>query len=50
MTPLQTSYVKAITEARRRDFVHEGLRWFDVKRFNIVVNHVTFGEADQCLG
>ncbi len=49
MTPLQTSYVKAITEARRRDFVHEGLRWFDVKRFNIVVNHVTFGEAANVL-
>lgn len=49
MTPLQTSYIKAITEARRRDFVHEGLRWFDVKRFNIVVNHVTFGKAANVL-
>jgi hypothetical protein len=39
MTPLQTSYIKAIAETRRRDFIHEGMRWFDVKRFNIVVNH-----------
>ncbi|WP_281637630.1 RagB/SusD family nutrient uptake outer membrane protein [Flavobacterium marginilacus] len=39
MTPVQTSYIKAIAEARRRDFIHEGMRWFDVKRFNIVVNH-----------
>ncbi|MGO4773020.1 RagB/SusD family nutrient uptake outer membrane protein [Flavobacterium sp. W22_SRS_FK3] len=43
MTALQTSYVKAVAQARRRDFVHEGLRWLDVKRFNIVVNHTTFG-------
>jgi len=43
MTPVQTSYVKAIAQARRRDFVHEGLRWLDVKRFNLVVNHATFG-------
>lgn len=39
MTPLQTSYIKAIAETRRRDFIHEGMRWFDIKRFNIVVNH-----------
>jgi hypothetical protein len=39
MTPVQTSYIKAIAETRRRDFIHEGMRWFDVKRFNIIVNH-----------
>ncbi|WP_269235798.1 RagB/SusD family nutrient uptake outer membrane protein [Flavobacterium flavigenum] len=39
MTPVQTSYIKALAETRRRDFVHEGMRWFDVKRFNLVVNH-----------
>lgn len=49
MTPVQTSYVKAIAEARRRDFVHEGLRWFDVKRFNLVVNHATFGKPTNTL-
>ncbi|RZJ53015.1 MAG: RagB/SusD family nutrient uptake outer membrane protein [Flavobacterium sp.] len=41
MTPVQTSYIKAIVETRRRDFIHEGIRWFDIKRFNIVVNHET---------
>lgn len=41
MTPLQTSYIKAIAETRRRDFIHEGMRWFDVKRFDIVVKHET---------
>jgi hypothetical protein len=49
MTPVQTSYVKAIAEARRRDFVHEGLRWLDVKRFNIVVIHPTFGKPTNVL-
>jgi hypothetical protein len=39
MTAVQTSYIKAIAETRRRDFIHEGMRWFDIKRFNIVVNH-----------
>lgn len=41
MTPVQTSYIKAIAETKRRDFIHEGLRWFDIKRFNIVVKHET---------
>ncbi|MCP2025035.1 hypothetical protein L1276_000175 [Flavobacterium sp. HSC-32F16] len=41
LTPLQASYIKAITEARRREFIHEGLRWFDIKRFNLVVEHIT---------
>ncbi|WP_052483773.1 RagB/SusD family nutrient uptake outer membrane protein [Flavobacterium sp. MEB061] len=42
LTPVQTSYIKAIAEARRREFVHEGMRWFDIKRFNLVVEHDTY--------
>jgi len=49
MTPVQTSYVKAIAETRRRDFIHEGMRWFDVKRFNIVVNHETTNKPVNTL-
>ncbi|WP_316632725.1 RagB/SusD family nutrient uptake outer membrane protein [uncultured Flavobacterium sp.] len=49
MTPVQTSYVKAIAETRRRDFIHEGMRWFDVKRFNIVVNHETNNKPTNIL-
>lgn len=49
MTPVQTSYVKAIAETRRRDFVHEGMRWFDVKRFNIVVKHETTNKPVNTL-
>jgi len=49
MTPVQTSYIKAIAETRRRDFIHEGMRWFDVKRFNIVVNHETENKPTNTL-
>ncbi|WP_281233592.1 RagB/SusD family nutrient uptake outer membrane protein [Flavobacterium gelatinilyticum] len=42
LTPLQTSYIKAIAEARRREFLHEGIRWFDIRRFNLVVEHNTY--------
>lgn len=42
LSPIQASYIKAIAEARRRDFIHEGIRWFDIKRFNIVVEHDTY--------
>jgi hypothetical protein len=49
MTPVQTSYIKAIAETRRRDFVHEGMRWFDVKRFNIVVNHESTNKPTNVL-
>jgi hypothetical protein len=47
LTPEQTSYIKAITEARRREFLHEGLRWFDIKRFNLVVVHNTYNPQGQ---
>lgn len=47
LSPIQASYIKAIAEARRRDFMREGLRWFDIRRFNLVVEHNTleFGKV-----
>nr|WP_315239090.1 RagB/SusD family nutrient uptake outer membrane protein [uncultured Flavobacterium sp.] len=47
LSPVQASYIKAIAEARRREFIHEGMRWFDIKRFNLVVAHNTieFGQV-----
>ena len=39
MNAKQTSFVKLIAELRRREFIHEGLRWFDVRRFNLRVEH-----------
>lgn len=35
----QASYVKLIAELKRREFYHEGLRWFDIRRFDMVVTH-----------
>lgn len=39
LTDQQASFVKAIAELRRREFFHEGLRWFDVRRFDLEVTH-----------
>lgn len=39
LTEQQAAFVKGIAELRQREFYHEGLRWLDVKRFNIVVEH-----------
>lgn len=33
----QQSFLKGILDLKRKEFIQEGMRWFDVKRFNIVV-------------
>lgn len=33
-------YVKYLAEIRRREFVGEGARWFDIKRYNMEVKHI----------
>ena len=43
LTDDQAAFVKGIAEFRRREFIHEAMRWFDIKRFNIVVNHPIVG-------
>ncbi len=45
----QTSFVKAIAELKRREYYHEGLRWFDVRRFDLEVTHNIIGEGDFIL-
>ncbi|GAB7089538.1 RagB/SusD family nutrient uptake outer membrane protein [Marinifilum fragile] len=35
----QKYYLWYVLDLRRREFVHEGMRWFDVKRFNIEITH-----------
>ncbi|MBL0740745.1 RagB/SusD family nutrient uptake outer membrane protein [Chryseolinea lacunae] len=39
LTSDQAAFIKGIAEFRRREFYHEGMRWFDVKRFNLEVRH-----------
>jgi len=38
----QKMYLWYMLDLRRREFVHEGLRWFDIKRFNFEVVHDVF--------
>jgi hypothetical protein len=33
----QTSFINAILKFRQKEFYHEGMRWFDVRRFNIAI-------------
>jgi hypothetical protein len=44
LTDDQLVFVKGIAEFRRREFLHEGHRWFDVKRFNLEVTHKVFNQ------
>lgn len=45
----QASFVKAIAELKRREFYHEGMRWFDVRRFDLEVVHNRIGRDDLIL-
>ena len=38
----QKYYLWYLLDLRRREFVHEGLRWFDIKRFNFEITHNVF--------
>jgi hypothetical protein len=42
----QLALVKCITDFRRVEFLHEGLRWFDIKRFHLAVSHKIKEESD----
>ena len=35
----QKLYLKALLDVRRAEFMFEGQRWFDIRRFNIAVTH-----------
>lgn len=50
MTNEQAIVMNAILEAKRREFIQEGQRWFDVKRFNIVVTHEFVSGEKLVLG
>lgn len=40
LTDQQRTYVNCITDMRRKEFLQEGMRWFDIKRFHIVVQRL----------
>ncbi|WP_109852311.1 RagB/SusD family nutrient uptake outer membrane protein [Aquimarina sp. AU58] len=41
--------INGIVEYRRREFQNEGLRWFDIKRFNLSVIHEDFFDNESIL-
>ena len=34
-----STYLNCIIDTRRREFIYNGMRWFDIRRFNIKVTH-----------
>ncbi|MEW7278446.1 RagB/SusD family nutrient uptake outer membrane protein [Aquimarina sp. 2201CG1-2-11] len=38
----QLPLIHCVTEFRKREFYNEGLRWFDIRRFNLEVEHEDF--------
>lgn len=41
--------IKYIIELRRREFIYEGLRWFDIKRFNLSITHKSHNDEEFIL-
>jgi starch-binding outer membrane protein, SusD/RagB family len=41
--------LQTIIDFRRREFIHEGMRWFDLLRYNIPVTHTNFNGTSQTL-
>lgn len=39
----QASLIQVIANLRQKEFVHEGLRWFDIRRFDLVIDRNKFG-------
>ncbi len=35
----QRTYMNCVLDTRRREFYYNGLRWFDIRRFNLKVDH-----------
>jgi hypothetical protein len=35
----QSAVLQFILDERRKEFIHEGLRWFDIKRYQMTVSH-----------
>jgi hypothetical protein len=41
ITNLQAAYMAALMDFKRAEFVQEGMRWFDLARYNVPVIHAT---------
>ncbi|SEN99555.1 SusD family protein [bacterium A37T11] len=49
MTAQQKVYVKCIAEAKRMEYLHEGLRWFEIRRLNLEVKHLILPQDNMIL-
>ncbi len=45
----QTNFIHCVLNFRRCETLHEGLRWFDIKRFGIEIVHNIHGQNDDIL-
>lgn len=43
----QMNMLKCITDLRRKEFCQEGMRWWDIKRFRIEVEHNVYGSTEK---
>ncbi len=41
--------IHAVLDIRRREFAHDGLRWFDIKRYNFEIEHKVYGSENLVL-
>ena len=49
LSAAQIPYIKVILDARRAEFIHEGLRWFDIKRMHLAITHAIVGGSSITL-
>ena len=49
LTEEQKTYLKCLMRIRRTEFIHEGLRWFDIKRMHIEVRHANMNGVTNVL-
>ena len=45
----QQNFMYCVLQFRRIETAHEGLRWFDIKRFGIEIKHNIAGQSDDVL-
>ena len=47
---IQRALINFILELKRAEFIHEGMRWFDMLRYNIPVAHTFVGSGNTTTG
>lgn len=47
---IQDALIKYILELKRAEYIHEGMRWFDILRYDIPVTHEFVGPGDIVTG